>query len=107
MVPDSSDANIERQFQLLDPFCVAQNAHYWNPALCRVLSVGHSTKKSLPGTALGKILLSVMTVFTESRILDTEKHSTKKYTLLPAAVTAPFLCRVPGDTRQKTLPNAR
>jgi hypothetical protein len=47
-------------------------------ALCRVLFVEHSTKKYLPSAALGKVLLSIMTVFTESRALGTEIHSAKK-----------------------------
>jgi IS4 transposase len=48
-----------------------------------VLFVQHSAKKSLPCAALGKVLLSVTTAFTESRTLDTEIHSTKKF--LPRA----------------------
>jgi hypothetical protein len=53
--------------------------HYRNPVLCRVLFVGHSTKKSLSIAALGKdALLSVMTAFTESRTLGTKRHSAKK-----------------------------
>jgi hypothetical protein len=41
-------------------------------ALCRVLSIVHSARKSLSSAALGKVLLSVTTVFTESRTLGTE-----------------------------------
>jgi hypothetical protein len=58
--------------------------------LCRVLFIG-STKKSLPSAILGKILLSVMTVFTESRTLGTEIHSTKN------------LCRVSNTRRTAIL----
>jgi hypothetical protein len=43
-------------------------------AFCRVFFVGHV----LPSAALGKVLLSVMTAFTDSRALDTEIHSAKK-----------------------------
>jgi hypothetical protein len=42
-------------------------------ALCPVLSVG-----SLPSAALGKVLLSVTSTFTESRTLGTEIHSANK-----------------------------
>jgi hypothetical protein len=45
---------------------------------CRVLSIGHSTKKSLPSAALGKVLLLVAISFTESRTLGIEIHSAKK-----------------------------
>jgi hypothetical protein len=47
-------------------------------ALCRVLFVGHSAKKSLTSAILGQVLLSVMTVFTKSRTLGIEIHSAKK-----------------------------
>jgi hypothetical protein len=48
-------------------------------ALCRVFFfVGHSTKKSLPSAALGKVLLSATTTFTESRTLGIGKHSAKR-----------------------------
>jgi hypothetical protein len=57
--------------------------HYQNPVLCRVLSVGHSAKKFLPSAALDKVQLSVLTAFTESRILSIERHSAK--TTLPSA----------------------
>jgi hypothetical protein len=50
--------------------------HYWNPALCRVLH-------ALPSAALGKVLLSATTTFTETRTLGTGRHSTKK--VLPSA----------------------
>jgi hypothetical protein len=43
-------------------------------SLCRV---PHSAKKPLPSAALGKVLLSVMTAFAESRTLGTGIHSTK------------------------------
>jgi hypothetical protein len=45
--------------------------------LCRVLFVGHSAKKSFSSAALGKVLLSVTTMFTKSRTLDIDRHSTK------------------------------
>jgi hypothetical protein len=45
--------------------------------LCRVLSIGHSAKKSLLSAALGKVPLSVTTAFTESRTLGTGRHSAK------------------------------
>jgi hypothetical protein len=44
-------------------------------ALCRVLFIGHSAKKTLPRAALGKVLRSVKSLFTECGTLDTEKHS--------------------------------
>jgi hypothetical protein len=46
-------------------------------ALCRVLFVGHSTKKPLPSAALGKVFLSVTNAFAESRTLGKELHSAK------------------------------
>ena len=51
--------------------------YYQNLWLCRVLFVQHSAKKSLPCAALGKVLLSVTTTFTESKTPGTEKHSAK------------------------------
>jgi hypothetical protein len=48
----------------------------------RFLSVTRQ-KKSLPSTALDKVLLSVTTTFTENRTLGTEKHSAKS--TLPSA----------------------
>jgi hypothetical protein len=57
--------------------------HYRNPALSRVHSFGHSAKMALPSAALGKVLLSVLTAFTESRTLGKERHSAK--TILPSA----------------------
>jgi hypothetical protein len=59
------------------------NLHYRNPVLCRVHSVGHSAKIALPSTTLGKVLLSVITVFTKSRTLGKERHSAN--TTLPSA----------------------
>jgi hypothetical protein len=50
--------------------------------LCRVLFIGHSAKKTLPSTALGKVLRSVKSLFTECRTLGTEKHSAN--TALPS-----------------------
>jgi hypothetical protein len=57
--------------------------HYQNLALCRVLFIGHSTKKSLSSAALDKVMLPVMTTFTESRTISTQRHSAK--TSLPSA----------------------
>jgi hypothetical protein len=51
--------------------------HYRNPRLCRVPFVEHSAKKSLPRAALGKVWLSVTSLFTECRTLGTERHSAK------------------------------
>jgi hypothetical protein len=59
--------------------------HYRNPGLCRVLFVGHSAKKPLLSAALGKVLLSVTSSFTERRTLGTEIHSAKKPLPLPSA----------------------
>jgi hypothetical protein len=42
-----------------------------------VLFVRHSTKNPLPRAALGKVLLSVTSLFIECRTLDTEIHSAK------------------------------
>jgi hypothetical protein len=50
--------------------------------LCRVLFIGHSAKPSLPSAALGKVLRSVNSLFTECRTLGTSKHSAK--TALPS-----------------------
>jgi hypothetical protein len=49
--------------------------HYRNSGFCRVLA-------ALPSAALGKVLHSVKSLFTECRTLDTEKHSAK--TTLPS-----------------------
>jgi hypothetical protein len=46
---------------------------------CRVLFIGHSAKKS---AALGKVLRSVKSLFTECRTLGIAKHSAK--TALPS-----------------------
>jgi hypothetical protein len=62
------------------------------PALCRVLD-------ALPNTfsrALGKVLLSVMTMFTESRTLGIGRHSAK--TALPSAEHS-----ANGDARQRAV----
>jgi hypothetical protein len=64
-------------------------------ALCRVLFIGHATKKYLPSVALGKVLLSVTTTFTGSRTLDTERHSAKLS--LPSAKHS-----VNDDARQRS-----
>jgi hypothetical protein len=50
--------------------------------LCRVPFVGHSTKKALSRAALGKVRLSVTSLFTECRTLGTGPHSAK--TCLPS-----------------------
>jgi hypothetical protein len=50
--------------------------------LCRVLFIGHSVKPSLPSAALGKVLRSVNSLFTEWRTLGTAKYSAK--TALPS-----------------------
>jgi hypothetical protein len=47
-----------------------------------VLFIGHSAKQTLPSTALGKVLRSVKSWFTECRTLGTSKHSAK--TALPS-----------------------
>jgi hypothetical protein len=46
--------------------------------LCRVSFITHSAKKSLPRAALGKVWLSVKSLFTECRTLGTERHSAKR-----------------------------
>jgi hypothetical protein len=51
-------------------------------ALCRVLFIEHSAKTTLPRAALGKVLRSVKSLFTECRTLGTEKHSVN--TALPS-----------------------
>jgi hypothetical protein len=48
-----------------------------------VFFVGHLAKKSLSSATLGKVLLSVTIMFTESKTLGTGKHSVK--TSLPSA----------------------
>jgi hypothetical protein len=48
-------------------------------ALCRVLFIGHSANKPLLRAALGKVLLSVKSSFTECGTLGTETHSAKTY----------------------------
>jgi hypothetical protein len=86
--------------------------------LCRVPFVGHSAKKALPRAALGKVRLSVTSLFTECRTLGTGPHSAK--TCLPSVkhsakkalgkgpsatvlkLTAVSLCREPRTgTRQR------
>jgi hypothetical protein len=52
------------------PPLVIDLIHYRNLTLCRVFFIGHSTKQYLPRAALSKVLLSVTTMFTESRTLD-------------------------------------
>jgi hypothetical protein len=51
--------------------------------LCRVLFIGHSAEQTLPSTALGKVLRSVKSWFTECSTLGPSKHSAK--TFLPSA----------------------
>jgi hypothetical protein len=86
--------------------------------LCRVLFVGHSTKKALPSAALGKASLSAKRFFPECWTLGTGRHSAK--TSLPSVkhsakgalgkgpstavlkLTAVSLCREPAaGTRQR------
>jgi hypothetical protein len=50
--------------------------------LYRVLFIGHSAKSTLPRAALGRVLRSVKSLFTECRALDTAKHSAN--TVLPS-----------------------
>jgi hypothetical protein len=53
--------------------CIMDSSHYRNPGLCRV-------PEALPSAfcrALGKVLRSVKSLFTECRTLGTAKHSTK------------------------------
>jgi hypothetical protein len=66
-------------------------------ALCRVLFIGLS-KAVLPRAALGKVLLSVTTMFTESRTLGTVRHSAK--TSLPSAKHS-----VKAHARQRVVSN--
>jgi hypothetical protein len=47
-----------------------------------VLFIRRSTKKTLQSAALGKVMCSVKSLFTECRTLDTDKHSAK--TALPS-----------------------
>jgi hypothetical protein len=62
--------------------CPIGSTHYRNPGLCRVLFIGHSVKTTLLSAALGKVLRSVKSLFTECRTLGTDKHSAK--TALPS-----------------------
>jgi hypothetical protein len=62
----------------IEKFIGTKNSFAECSVLCRVLSIGHSAKTSLPSVALDKVLLSVTTSFTESRTLGTEIHSAKK-----------------------------
>jgi hypothetical protein len=67
-------------------FEVADTTGIWAFAecrrLCRVLFIGHSAKKTLPSAALGIVLRSIKSLFSECRTLGTEKHSAK--TALPS-----------------------
>jgi hypothetical protein len=66
-----------------------------------VLFLGHSAKKPLPRAALGKVLLSVMSSFTESRTLGTETHSAKPY--LPSGEHSAKVALGKGGARQRAL----
>jgi hypothetical protein len=59
---------------------IAGFAECW--ILCRVPFIGHSAKEALLRAALGEVLLSITSLFTECRTLDTEKLSAK--TCLPS-----------------------
>jgi hypothetical protein len=91
----STTTIIRIDFDLLDLDCIESSTranfrnmlsliHYRNPALCRVLGC-------LPSAALGKVLLSVMTGFTESRI--SAKKDTRQRQL----------CRAPSTRRTTAL----
>jgi hypothetical protein len=87
--------------------------------LCRVLFLGHSAKQPLLRAALGKVLLSVTSWFTECRTLGIEKLSAKTRLLSvkrsakaalgkgPSAVvlklTTVSLCRGPRSALGKDL----
>ena len=47
-----------------------------------MLFIGQSAKKTLPSAALGKVLRSIKSLFTECGTLGTEEHSAK--TALPS-----------------------
>ena len=96
------------------------NYHNRNLGLCRVPFIGHSTKEALPRAALGEVLLSVTSWFTECRTLGTGKLLAKtclssvKYSAKVALGKGPSatvlqltdasLCRGPRvGTRQRTL----
>jgi hypothetical protein len=64
--------------------------------LFRVLFVGHSAKQSFSSAPLGKILLSVTNMFTESRTLGIDRHSAK--TSLPSLKHS-----TNDDARQRTV----
>jgi hypothetical protein len=64
--------------------------------LCQVFFVGHSAKDSLPSAVLSNVLLSVTTTFTESRTLDTGRHSAKS--ALPSAEHS-----ANGDAQQRVI----
>jgi hypothetical protein len=78
-----------------------------------VLFVAHSVKKSLSSATLGKVLLSVMTTFTESRTLgkdlfvecqtlDERQRSAKSHQQ-PSIADGRYLCRVSKvGTRQRS-----
>jgi hypothetical protein len=99
-------------------FNIKPSLHYWNLGLCRVPA-------SLPRVALGKVLLSVTSWFTECRTLGIEKLSAKtrlssgrhsaKATLgkgpssTVLKLTAVSLCRGPRSTlgKEASLPSAK
>jgi hypothetical protein len=87
--------------------------HYRNPALCRVLFVAHSAKKSLSSATLGKVLLSVTITFTESMTLGKdlfvecqtldERQRSAKSRQQPSIADSRYLCRVSKvGTRQRS-----
>jgi hypothetical protein len=65
--------------------------------LCRVHFIGHSANQALPSAALGKVLLSVKSSFTECGTLGTERHSSK--TDLPSGNTRQRLRSAKGRQR--------
>ena len=66
----------------LAPFTTGIRAFAECRTLCRVPFLGHSAKTALPRAALGKVRLSVTSLFTERRTLGTGPHSAK--TCLPS-----------------------
>jgi hypothetical protein len=75
-------ASLTRQNKRLSRITTGIRAFAECRRLCRVLFIGHSAKKTLPSAALGKVLRSVKSLFTECRTLGTAKHSAK--TALPS-----------------------
>jgi hypothetical protein len=87
---------LENKVEILGIAEGERSYHYRNPGLCRVFFVGHSAKKPLPSAALGKVLLSVMMAFAESRTLGIGIHSAK--ISLPSAKHS-----VKGGSRQRAI----